>query len=247
MNTQFKPLIWSGTAVLVILAVFLLASTNKVVNTATTTNTVSFNGEGKVVAKPDIGKISLSIVTDALTSKVAQDENSKKSKALSDYLKKQNIDDKDIKTIGYNIYPQYKYPQYGGQPTITGYQVNQSMEIKVRDLDKVSNILDGVVSAGANQVNGLSFEIDNPEALKTEARAKAIADAKKKANELKSQVGISLGKIVNFSENTGGYPGPIFYDAKLEGRGMGGGGGGPSVPTGENEITVNVSITYQIK
>jgi len=245
MNNNYKYLIWSGTTVMVILALFLLASTNKVLNTAATTNTVSFSGEGKVVAKPDIAKVNLSIVTDALTSKAAQDENSKKSKAITDYLKKQNIDDKDIKTTGYNIYPQYKYPQYGGQPTITGYQVNQSMEVRVRDLDKVSNILDGVVGAGANVVNQLSFEIDNPDALKAEARAKAIADAKKKANELQSQVGISLGKIVNFSENTGGYPVPIYYDAK--GMGMGGGGGGPSVPTGENEITVSVMITYQIK
>ncbi len=230
---------------MVILAIFLLASTNKVLNTAATTNTVSFSGEGKVVAKPDVAKVSLSIVTDALTSKTAQDDNSKKSKAITDYLKKQNIDDKDIKTTGYNIYPQYKYPQYGGQPTITGYQVNQSIEIKIRNLDNVSNILDGVVTAGANQVNQLSFEIDSPDALKAEARAKAITDAKKKAGELQSQVGISLGKIVNFSENTGGYPVPIYYDAK--GLGMGGGGSGPSVPTGENEITVDVTLTYQIK
>src|SRR3989338_2376618 len=196
---MYKYLVWSGTVVMVVLAVFLIASTNQVLNTATTTNTVSFSGEGKVVAKPDIAKISLSIVTDALTSKTAQDENSKKSKTVTDYLKKQNIDDKDIKTTGYNIYPQYKYPQYGGQPTVTGYQVNQSMEVRIRDLDKVSNILDGIVASGANQVSQLSFEIDNPDALKSEARAKAIADAKSKANELKSQVGISLGKIINFS------------------------------------------------
>ena len=230
---------------MVILSVFLLVSTNKVWNTAATTNTVSFSGEGKVVAKPDIAKVNLSILTTAVSSKAAQDDNSKKSKAVTDYLKKQNIDDKDIKTTSYNIYPQYKYSQYGGNPEITGYQVNQSIEIKIRNLDNVSNILDGVVAAGANQVNQLSFEIDNPDALKAEARAKAIADAKKKAGELQSQVGISLGKIVNFSENTGGYPVPIYYDAK--GIGMGGGGGGPSIPTGENEISVNVSITYQIK
>src|SRR3990167_9105013 len=246
MKNNYKYLIWPGTAVLVILAVFLLASTNQVLNTAATTNTVSFSGEGRVVAKPDIAKVQLSIVTEALTSKAAQDENSKKSKTVTDYLKKQNIEDKDIKTTGYNIYPQYKYPQFGGQPQITDYQVNQSIEIKIRDLDKVSNILDGLVSAGANQVNDLSFEIDNPDALKAEARAKAIADAKKKANELKSQVGISLGKIVNFSENTGGYPVPIYMKAEFDSRG-GMGGGGPSVPTGENEITVNVTITYQIK
>ena len=243
---NYKPLIWSGAVVMVILAVFLIASTNKVLNTAATTNTVSFSGEGKVVAKPDIAKVQLSIVTDALTSKAAQDENSKKSKAVTDYLKKQDIDDKDIKTTGYNIYPQYKYPQYGGQPTITGYQVNQSLEIKIHDLDKVSDILDGVVAAGANQVNQLGFEIDNPEALKADARKKAIEDAKKKADELEDQLGIDLGKIVSFSENTGGYPIPIYMKAEVDGRG-GMGGGGPSVPTGENEIVVNVSITYQIR
>ncbi|MBI2068895.1 MAG: SIMPL domain-containing protein [Candidatus Yanofskybacteria bacterium] len=246
MNNNYKYLVWSGTAVLVILGVFLLVSTNKTWNTATTTNTVSFSGEGKVITKPNIAKIQLSIVTDALTSKAAQDDNSKKSKAVTDYLKKQDIDDKDIKTTSYNIYPQYKYPRYGGQPTITGYQVNQSMEVKVRDLDKVSNILDGVVAAGTNQVNSLSFEIDDPEALKADARKKAIADAKKKAEELEDQLGIDLGKIVNFSENTGGYPIPIYVELKADGRG-GMGGDSPSVPTGENEIVVNVSLTYQIK
>lgn len=236
MNNNYKYLIWSGTAALIMTTVFLMVLTNQVANTATTTNTVSFSGEGKVVAKPDIAKVQLSVVTDALTSKAAQNDNSKKSKTITDYLKKQNIDDKDIKTTGYNI-----YPQFGGQPTITGYQVNQSMEVKIRDLDKVSDILDGVVTAGANQVSQLSFEIDNPEALKAEAGKKAIEDAKKKAHELENQVGISLGKIVNFSENTGGYPVPYMLEAKSIG------GGGPSIPTGENEITVNISLTYQIK
>src|SRR3989344_8871130 len=130
MNNNYKYLIRSGTAVLIILAIFLLVNTNKVWNTTATTNTVSFSGEGKVVAKPDIAKIQLSIVTEALTSKTTQDDNSKKSKAITDYLHKQGLGDKDIKTTGYNIYPQYKYPQYGGQPTITGYQVNQSIEVK---------------------------------------------------------------------------------------------------------------------
>ncbi|MEX2090930.1 MAG: SIMPL domain-containing protein [Candidatus Paceibacterota bacterium] len=246
MNNYYKYLVWSGTAVLVVLAVFLLVSTNRVWNTAATTNTVSFSGEGKVVARPDIAKVNISIVTDALTSKAAQDENSKKSKAVTDYLKGQNIEDKDIKTTGYNIYPQYKYPQFGGQPIITGYQVNQSVEVKIRDLEKVSDILDGVVGAGANQVNGLSFEIDDPDTLIAEARKKAVENAKQKAGELEDQVGIKLGKIVSFSENTGDYPIPIYMKAEVDGRGIGG-GVGPEIPTGENEIVVNISITYQIK
>jgi len=245
MNTQFKPLIWSGTTVMVILAIFLLASTDKVVNTAATTNTVSFSGEGKVLAKPDVAVISLSIVTESATSKTAQDDNSKKSKAVSDFLNSQNIEEKDIKTTGYNIYPQYKYPQYD-KPEIRGYQVNQTLEVKTRDLDKVSDILDGIVSAGVNQINGLSFEIDEPETLKAEAREKAITDAKKKAGELEDQLDINLGKIVNFSESTDGFPGPIYYEKAI---GLGGVGGGitPEIPTGENEIVVNVIITYQIR
>lgn len=232
-----------GAAVLAALVVFLIASTNQILNTATTSNTVSFNGEGKVLAKPDIAVISLSIVTEATTSKAAQDSNSQKSKAVADFLKNQNIEEKDIKTTGYNIYPQYRYPQRD-KPEIKGYQVNQTMEVKVRDLDKVSPVLDGIVSAGVNQVNNLSFQIDDPDALKAEARAKAIEDAKTRAEELEDQLDVDLGRIVNFSESGGRTPPPIFYEK----AGIGGlGGDGPEVPAGENEIVINVTITYQIK
>ena len=203
-----------------------------------------FSGEGKVVSKADIAAVYLSIVTESATSKSAQDDNSKKSKAVVEFLKKQKIEDKDIKTVSYNIYPQYTYPRYD-KPVISGYQVNQTMTIKIRNLDEVSAILDGVVSAGANQINSLSFEIDEPEKLKAEARKMAIADAKKKARELEKELGIDLGKIINFSENTGGFPTPVYLEAKGD---MGGGGdSGPSVPSGENEISVNVYLTYQIK
>lgn len=240
-----------------VLTLFLLTSIRQINNTATTTNTVSFSGEGKITAKPDIAVISFAIVTEFPTSKAAQDANSKKSNQVTDFLKKQGIEDKDIKTSSYNIYPQYSYPvpmpqgisldsptYYNPNPKITGYQVNQSFKVKIRNLDKASGVLDGLVSAGANQVNNLGFQIDEPEKLKAEARAKAIADAKKKADELRSQLGIRLGHIVNFSENTGGYPGPYYLEAKVsDGRG----GGGPSLPVGENEISVSVTITYQIR
>lgn len=232
---------------LVISAIFVAVSINQKLNTAATTNTVSFSGEGKVLAKPDVAVIDFSIVTEAATSKAAQDANSEKSNKITDFLKKQKIEDKDIKTTSYNIYPQYEYPRYGGVPRIKGYQVSQTIEVKIRNLENVSSVLDGVVTAGANQVGNLNFKIDDPEKLKAEARAKAIADAKKKADELKDQVGIKLGKIVNFSEGVSGYPVPMY---ETMAKGMGGGVGGgvvPSVPSGENEITVDVTITYQIK
>lgn len=258
---MYKYLIWSGTAVLVTLVVFLVAVTKQIKNTATTTNTISFSGEGKIFAKPDIAAVSFSILTEATTSKVAQDDNSEKSKKVVDFLKNQRIEDKDIKTTSYNIYPQYTYPRpipldveiqsypvpdyYPSNPKITGYKVNQSFEIKIRDLEKVSAILDGLVTAGANQVNQLGFKIDNEEKLKDEARTKAIEDAKNKAARLRKQLGIRLGKIINYQE--GGYYPPIYSIAEAKLGDRGGDISGPSVPTGENEITISVTITYQIK
>ncbi len=232
-----------GTAVLVILGVFLLVEINKVWNTATTTNTVSFSGEGKVSAKPDIAIISAGVLTQNEDSKMAQDANSKKTQAITDYLKKQGIDEKDIKTSDYNVYPQYNYQN--GRNDISGYQVSENFQIKVRDLTKISSLLSGLVSAGANQVNNLGLQIENPDKLQAEAREKAIEDAKQKAGELKGQVGIKLGRIVGFSENSNS-GGPIYYDMKAQGLG-GGGAPSPSISTGQNEITVDVTLIYQIK
>lgn len=256
---EVKYLIWAGIGALIMLAFFLLVTVNRTLDTATTTNTVSFSGQGKVATSPNVAIIDVSIVTSAKTSKEAQNENSKKSQSLTKFLENQNINEKDIKTTGYNIYPQYSYPRpitleaeskdypeyYDSNPKITSYQVNQTIQVKVRDLEKVDTILDGVVAAGVNQINNLQLTVDEPEKLKEQAREKAIADAKTKASNLQNQLGIRLGRIVNFSEDTGGYPIPMMY-AK-EAIGMGGGGTVPSVPTGENEITVNITITYQIR
>ncbi len=239
--STYKPLVIAGTVALVLASLFMLVQIKHTLDTSATTNTVSFNGEGKVLAKPDVGIMDLSIVTEGATSKIAQDENSKKSKALTDYLKGQGVDEKDIKTTGYNIYPQYFYPNYA-KPTISGYQVNQMVQVKVRDLDKVDDLLSGVVTAGVNQVNNLQLTIDDQDKLESEARAKAIEDAKSKSKELEKQLEVRLGRIVNFSESTGGMPGSIMY--AMEGRG---GGGAPSIPVGQNEIVVQVTITYQIK
>ena len=236
----------------------MLVGINQKLNTATTTNTVSFSGQGKVFAKPDIATIEFGILTEAATSKEAQDANSAKSKKVTDFLKKQGLEDKDIKATYYNIYPKYSsyppvlydktqvqaYPPVPSEPKISGYSVNQGFQVKVRDFDKLSSIVDGLVANGVNNVNNLGFSIEDPEKVRSEARTLAIADAKKKADELKGKIGIKIGKVVNFYEDIYGYG----YD-----RGGGYGGAeilpakGPSLPPGENEITVNVTLTYQIK
>lgn len=243
-NQQKTIAFWLGAVLGAVVIVFFLVSINQKLNTAATTNTVMLSGEGKVLAKPDVARLNFTILTQAATSKAAQDANSVKSNEVSKFLKKQGIEDKDIRTANYNIYPQQNYGPYGGTPRITGYQVSQNYQVTIRNLENANKVLDGVVSAGVNQVDQLQFEIDNPEALKADARGKAINDAKAKAKVLESQIGISLGKIVNFQEDVGGYP---MFNKLMTLEARGGGGMPPSLPSGENEITVNVAVTYQIK
>jgi hypothetical protein len=206
-------------------------------------NQISFAGEGKVYIKPDIAFVDVSVVTQGEQIKDVQDANTKKMNKVINFLKDSGIDEKDIKTTNYNLYPQYTY-ENNKIPQIMGYQINQTLNIKIRNLDKIGTILEGGVNVGINQVDSLYFGVENDEELKEQARKMAIDDAKKKAEILASQLGVRLIKITGFSDNTVGYPVPM-YDAK--GYGVGGGGETPNIQTGQNEITVNVTITYEIK
>lgn len=242
MNTQKNVIFVLGSICLIVLSLFLLASTQKIQDTATTANTISFNGEGKVTAKPDVALVKVVIFSEAATSKEAEQINTPKSKAVIDFLKKQGIAEKDIQTYQYEVTPQYSYPERE-LPKVKGYQAYQGLEVKIREINKTGSIIAGAISAGASKVSDTRLVIDNPEKLQDEARAKAIAEAKKKARDLEKQLGIKLGKIVNFYENNGDYPVPMYLEAKDMKQGI----GGPELPAGENEITSNITITYQIK
>ena len=245
MNTSSKFLATlGGLLVLGCLSLFLLVRTYKDLRTPTQERHISFSGIGKVVAKPDVAVTNFSIVTEGKDARTAQDENSRKSQAVTAYLKGAGIEDKDTKTSGYSIYPLYTYYPQGGQK-ITGYQVSQTFTVKIRNLDSANKILDGIVNQGVNQVSQINFEIDDIEKIRSQARKLAIDDAKAKARELSRQLGISLGTISDFSENINGGPIPRpYYDKAV---GMGGGSEvAPGLPAGENEIESNVSISYTI-
>jgi uncharacterized protein YggE len=220
--------------------------------------TVSFSGEGKVAAKPDVAKINATVFSRSGSLATATTDSNTKSNAVTAFLKEQGIAEKDVKTTGYYIQPQYQYPQpcYPGAvcpavdqaPRISGYEIRSTYEITVRDIDKANSLLDGLVKAGANEVSGVVFTFDDPNAFAAEAREKAIADAKGKAEALAKQLGKKLGDIVEFSESGSGLP-PIYYsrDAALEQGGRGGASPMPSVQPGENEVTAVVSLTYELK
>ncbi len=235
------------------------------------TNTISVSGHGEIFAAPDIATFSYSIVSDKPSVAAAQADATAKANATLAYLKSAGVEDKDIQTSGYSVYPQYEYqnalcPQsapvvYGnggsassgatiycppGKQVLTGYEARQSTTIKVRDLAKAGDLLNGVGGKGATEVSGLQFTFDDPNAPQVQARDKAIADAKSKANTLARELGVSLVRVVSFSENGSGYPRPMMYETAAVGKG-GGAAAAPEISPGQNSVTDDVQITYEIR
>lgn len=208
------------------------------------THSISIVGEGKVTGVPDVAKISLGYSIEKRTVAEAQRENSDKINAMIDRLKKDfKVEAGDIKTINYYISPQYDWNN--GKQTLRGYLVSQDLNVKVRQMDKISNIIEAAGLIGLNQVGNLSFEIDNPEKLKQEARAKALAQAKEKAETLAKVVGVKLGKVISFSESSN-QPFPIYGSYATSDKIGLGGGAAPAVEVGSNEITIIATVEYEI-
>ena len=219
------------------------------------TNTITVSGDGDVFAVPDTATFTASVQEIAKDVKTAQDAATKKNNDIVAYLKGAGIDEKDIQTTDYSVYPQYDYgvracPMGGycppGKQTISGYQVSQTLTVKVRDTKKAGDLLAGVGSRGVSQVSGLSFTIDDQDALEAQARGKAIDKARAKADALAKQLGVRIVRVVGFSE--GGGSGPIYYaKAMTMSADSGMAPAAPDIQTGQNKITSNVSVTYEIK
>lgn len=218
-------------------------------------NVISVNGTGEVFAVPDIANITFSVTKQGKTVADAQKEVSKKIDGALVFLKNTGIAEKDIKTTNYNAFPKYEYSDVTclstdcprpGKQILVGYDVTQSITVKVRDTDKTGAILEGLAKVGITEITGPNFEIDDDEALKAEARKKAIADAKEKAEILAKDLDVRIVRIINFTES-GNYP--IYFGAKsMDGYGgLGGAVPVPEIPKGENKITSNVTITYEIR
>lgn len=206
--------------------------------------TISVSGEGKVFIKPDIAKISVGVTKKNVDFVVAQKNATEVINKTINFIKSKGVEEKDIKTTSYNISPQYDYIK--GEQKFKDYEVSQNLEIKIRNLDKIGEILSGVTQSGANTVGSLRFEVDDMDKAKEEARAEAISEAKEKAKVLSKHLGVRLKKITSYYESDGGFPGPIYLSDSAFGKG-GDFAPAPSVPAGENEIKITVSITYEIK
>jgi uncharacterized protein YggE len=211
--------------------------------TTTKTDTFTVTGEGKVSVPPDIAVVSAGVQAQAATVKLVQDQLNKAINTVTDAVKKTGVADKDIQTTGYNINPMYDYG--AGTPRITGYQASTNLTIKVRIIDNANAVIDAATAAGANQVGGITFDVDDKTKAQDEARTKAVADAKSKATAAAKIAGFTLGRIINYSEDFGTTPRPIPMLAKTDLAPVA--GGGTNIQTGTNDITVQVSLSYEIR
>ncbi len=206
----------------------------------------SVNAEGKVIAEPDIAKVSFSIVSRGYDPEAIAQMNNKKMNEAIDYIKLQGIDSKDIKTTQYNLNPVYVYDEKNGRNYISGYELTQTILVKVRDLGKVGKILGALPEFGINQIGQIVFDVDEPEKYLVEARNKAFDLAHEKAKSMADKNGVKLGRIVSFGEYQ---QGPIPYYETL---GKGGATSmnaavAPSIEPGSQEITIQAFVTYEIK
>lgn len=213
------------------------------VSSVTTAKSDTFNvtGEGKVVVKPDIASVTVGLQAQSPTVKGAQDQINSVINKISENLKQSGIEAKDIQTINYSIYPNMDYA--GGSQRITGYSASTNLLIKVRNIDKINEVIDIATNNGANQISGVRFDVDDKTKAENEARQKAVDEAKSKAQEAAKVAGFKLGKIINYSENFGGFPRPIPMLSTLESKAA---ISPTQVEPGTTDITVNVTLSYEI-
>jgi uncharacterized protein YggE len=204
----------------------------------------SVTGEGKASVVPDIAVVSVGVSAQGATAKAVQQELNTKMNAVTAAVKAAGIKEADIKTADYSINPTYDYQS--ATQKITGYQAQSNLTIKVRDMDRANSVLDAATAAGANQVRGVSFTVDDPTRAEDQARTEAVAQAKKKAEDAAKTAGFKLGRIVNYQEGVGGSPIPMaMYDSRAA-LSVEPEMAPTQVSPGSTEVMMTVTLTYQL-
>jgi len=203
-------------------------------------------GEGESSVKPDIAMLTLSVMQEAATAREAMTANNTAMAAVIAGMKAAGIADRDLQTAGIQINPHYNYsnkPDGSQEATLVGYQVTNTLTIRVRDLAKTGEVIDSAVSNGVNQGGMVVFTNDDSSAAVTEARKKAVADAVSKAKTLTEAAGVTLGRIIEMSETNYSQP-PMPLAAKAYARDS---AGAAPVEAGENSYRVQVNVTFELK
>jgi uncharacterized protein len=208
------------------------------------------SGEGVVAAAPDMAVISLSVLREGATAREALDANTNAMNDVMAAMKTFGIADKDLQTSGFSIQPRYVYPDPNKNetfpPKITGYAVINSLGVRLRDLSKVGEVLDQSVTLGVNEGGNVTFVKDDASEILEEARKKAVEDAIAKAKTLSSAAGVSVGRILEMSEQAFQLGPMPMMQAEMT---MAKSADSTPVPiaAGENSYRVTVNVTFEIK
>jgi len=208
---------------------------------------LTVSAEGKAFAAPDIALIQLGVTSEGMSVKNVVEENTAKMNAILQEIKDLGVEEKDIQTANYNLTPRYDWVE--GKRVFQGYTLNQEINVKIRNFANIGLILEGATGKGANLVGDLQFTVDDLEKVRESARKEAIEKAKAKANQISTASGLKLGKITNLYED--------FYGIPYQATGLGGSVAKeaaisaaqvpPQIQAGENEITVRITLVYQLK
>jgi uncharacterized protein YggE len=207
--------------------------------------TLSVNGSGKVFLTPDIAYITIGVHTEGATATEAVSDNNEQTQAVISALQSAGIAEKDMQTNNFSIYPQQQYDDQGKPTGEVRYSVDNSVMVTVRNIDTIGDVLDTVVTAGANAINGIQFDVENKTAALTEARKAAVADARTKAQELAEAAGVELGDVQSISEYTSGGPQPM-YDMRAAAPAAEMASSVPVQP-GQMLVTLEVSVSFSIR
>ena len=174
--------------------------------------TITVSATGTAEAEPDQARITSGVMTEAPSAREALTGNSEVMSKVISELKAKGVDSKDIQTASFNVEPVFDYSKEGQPPILRGYRVSNQVVVLVRDLGKLGTVLDDVITAGANQMQGLSFEVSKAKTLKDEARKGAVANALRRAKLLAAAAGAEVGKVIKISEEVSS-EGPVQFAA----------------------------------
>lgn len=205
---------------------------------------ISVTGEGQAYGTPDQATINVGVQSRATTLGEATAQNQASVARVMQALESERIDKKDIQTSDYSVWPEQRHDSRSNDgPTITGYGVRNTVSIKVRDLERLGDVLGKLTDAGANSINGINFGVADSSALEEQARAAAMGDAHDKADALAKLAGVKLGEVLLISMSSGGgYPLRVS-GARLQ---MADSAAAPSIEAGQLSVSIQVQVTYAI-
>lgn len=245
VHYKIKILVSLSLIILIFAGVFALTEWGK---SLTPARVFTVTASSDIAIAPDLATVSFSVITEGTNPETVQSKNTEKMNAAIQYVKGEGIEAKDIRTSNYDLQPRYEYDKITRKTFISGYTLTQTVIVKIRDLSKIAKIIGGLPNTGVNEISSVKFSIEDPDKFLADTRKEAFDKAFEKAKAMAEMNRAKLGKVVEFSES---FNNPIRYNytdyEKAYAPSLGGAAPTPTIEPGSQEITVYVSVKYEIK